>query len=234
MDLLLCCGDFQSTRNLSDLSCMACPDKYKSMCSFYKYYSGEAIAPVLTVFIGGNHEATNYLQELAYGGWVAPNIFYLGYAGVVEVNGVRIGGLSGIYKVTVQHVKYIYICSLQGRDYLLGHFEKPPYDDNSCRSAYHIRNLEIFRLKQLENHPPDIMLSHDWPGKVYNHGDVDRLLRFKKHFRDDVEQDRLGSPPTRDLMDTLKPSYWFSAHLHVKFAALVPYQVMSSLLSAWA
>ena len=79
---------------------MACPDKYKSMCSFYKYYSGEAIAPVLTVFIGGNHEATNYLQELAYGGWVAPNIFYLGYAGVVEVNGVRIGGLSGIYKVT--------------------------------------------------------------------------------------------------------------------------------------
>ena len=109
MDLLLCCGDFQSTRNLSDLSCMACPDKYKSMCSFYKYYSGEAIAPVLTVFIGGNHEATNYLQELAYGGWVAPNIFYLGYAGVVEVNGVRIGGLSGIYKVIVQQVKYWFL-----------------------------------------------------------------------------------------------------------------------------
>ena len=32
------------------------------MCSFYKYYSGEAIAPLLTVFIGGNHEASNYLQ----------------------------------------------------------------------------------------------------------------------------------------------------------------------------
>ena len=62
VDLLLCCGDFQSTRNLSDLKCMACPDKYKSMCSFYKYYSGEAIAPVLTIFIGGNHEASNYLQ----------------------------------------------------------------------------------------------------------------------------------------------------------------------------
>ena len=38
VDLLLCCGDFQSTRNLSDLACMACPDKYKEMCSFYKYY----------------------------------------------------------------------------------------------------------------------------------------------------------------------------------------------------
>ena len=108
----------------------------------------------------------------------------------------------------------------------MGHYERPPYDDNSCRSAYHIRNLEVFRLKQLENNPPDIMLSHDWPGKIYNHGDLERLLRFKKHFRDDVEQGRLGSPPTRDILDTLKPSYWFSAHLHVKFAALVTHQVM--------
>ena len=43
-----------------------------------RYYSGEKKAPVLTIFIGGNHEASNYLQELPYGGWVAPNIYYLG------------------------------------------------------------------------------------------------------------------------------------------------------------
>ena len=47
----------------------------------FQYYSGEKKAPVLTIFIGGNHEASNYLQELPYGGWVAPNIYYLGYAG---------------------------------------------------------------------------------------------------------------------------------------------------------
>ena len=35
----------------------------------------------MTIFVGGNHEASNYLQELPYGGWVAPNIYYLGYAG---------------------------------------------------------------------------------------------------------------------------------------------------------
>jgi hypothetical protein len=34
----------------------------QEMCSFYKYYAGEAIAPMLTIFIGGNHEASNYLQ----------------------------------------------------------------------------------------------------------------------------------------------------------------------------
>lgn len=100
----------------------------------FRYYSGEKKAPVLTIFIGGNHEASNYLQEFPYGGWVAPNIYYLGYAGVVRFGGLRIGGLSGIYK---------------GPDYLKGHYEKPPYTGESVRSVYHVRNLEVFRLKQV-------------------------------------------------------------------------------------
>ena len=64
--LLLCCGDFQSTRNLEDLKCMAVSDKYKKMCSFYKYYAAQPgkEAPILTIFIGGNHEASNYLQVM--------------------------------------------------------------------------------------------------------------------------------------------------------------------------
>lgn len=99
-----------------------------------RYYSGEMKAPILTIFIGGNHEASNYLQELPYGGWVAPNIYYLGYAGVVQVGDLRIGGLSGIYK---------------GSDYMKGHFEKSPYNGSTMRSVYHIRNLEVFRLKQV-------------------------------------------------------------------------------------
>jgi hypothetical protein len=38
----------------------------QDMCTFYKYYAGEAIAPMLTIFIGGNHEASNYLQVLSF------------------------------------------------------------------------------------------------------------------------------------------------------------------------
>ncbi|KAL6260610.1 hypothetical protein P5V15_008130 [Pogonomyrmex californicus] len=206
IDLLICCGDFQATRNLSDLECMAVPDKYKDMCTFYKYYSGEKEAPVLTIFIGGNHEASNYLQELPYGGWVAPNIYYLGYASVIQVAGIRIAGLSGIYKS--QH-------------WMQGHYEKPPYTDSTIRSVYHIRNLEVFRLKQLSG-KIDIFLSHDWPAGVTRYGDEDMLLRRKPFFKDDIESNTLGSPPCMELLERLYPSYWFSAHLHCKFAALIP------------
>lgn len=62
IELLLCCGDFQSVRNEADLNCMAVPDKHKSMQDFWQYYSGKKTAPFLTIFIGGNHEASNYLQ----------------------------------------------------------------------------------------------------------------------------------------------------------------------------
>jgi lariat debranching enzyme len=80
---------------------------------------GQATAPVLTVVIGGNHEASNHLWELYdlparscalsvwltwvsfhsyHGGWLAPNIYFLGHAGCVQVNGIRIAGASGIFK----------------------------------------------------------------------------------------------------------------------------------------
>ncbi|EDV96289.1 lariat debranching enzyme [Drosophila grimshawi] len=207
IDLLLCCGDFQSTRNLTDLQTMAVPRKYMDMCSFYKYYSGELVAPILTIFIGGNHEASNYLQELPYGGWVAPNIYYLGYAGVVTVNGIRIAGISGIYK---------------GHDFLRGHHEFPPYSDKTCRSVYHVRQLEVFRLRQLSG-KVDIFMSHDWPRGIQEYGNKAQLLRFKPHFKDDVESGQLGSRPLEELLKAVQPTYWFAAHLHCKFAALVPH-----------
>ncbi|KAM9802867.1 lariat debranching enzyme [Syngnathus typhle] len=204
VDLLLCCGDFQAVRNEGDLKCMAVPAKYRTMQTFYKYYSGEKKAPILTIFIGGNHEASNHLQELSYGGWVAPNIYYLGYAGVIRYKGIRIGGISGIFK---------------SHDYRRGHYEFPPYNPETLRSVYHVRNIEVFKLKQLRM-PVDIFLSHDWPRGIYHHGPLEELLRKKKFFRQEVESNSLGSPAAAELLEHLQPTYWFSAHLHVKFAAL--------------
>lgn len=208
IDLLLCCGDFQAVRNEADLRCMAVPPKYRHMQTFYRYYSGEKKAPVLTIFIGGNHEASNHLQELPYGGWVAPNIYYLGLAGVVKYRGVRIGGISGIFK---------------SHDYRKGHFECPPYNPSTIRSIYHVRNIEVYKLKQLKQ-PLDIFLSHDWPRSIYHYGNKKQLLKTKSFFRQEVENNTLGSPAASELLEHLKPAYWFSAHLHVKFAALMQHQ----------
>ncbi|BET03163.1 Lariat debranching enzyme [Nesidiocoris tenuis] len=208
IDLLICCGDFQATRNLEDLESMAVPPKYREMCTFYKYYTGEKIAPILTIFVGGNHEASNHLQELPYGGWVAPNIYYLGYSGVVNIGGIRIAGISGIFK---------------GHDHHRGRFEKVPYTKNTIRSVYHVRNLDVFRLKQMSS-PIDIAVSHDWPQGVYNYGDKANLVRMKPFFKDEVQDDKLGSPVNSELLYKLKPKYWFSAHLHVKFAAVIPHK----------
>lgn len=208
IDLLICCGDFQAVRDQYDLESMAVPPKYRQMGVFSQYYSGAKSAPVLTLFIGGNHEASKHLWELPFGGWVAPNIYYLGYAGVVQFGGLRIGGISGIYK---------------DHDYNKGHFEMPPFNESTKRSIYHTRSYEVFKLQTMKEHI-DVFMSHDWPKNVYNHGNVGELLRKKSFFREEVENKTLGSPACLELLECLKPSYWFSAHLHVKFAALVEHE----------
>ena len=205
IDLLLCCGDFQAVRNEVDLACMAVPPKYRKMCSFYKYYNGEKKAPILTIFIGGNHEASNHLWELPFGGWVAPNIYYLGYSGVVNFGGLRIAGLSGIYK---------------SHDYNKGHYETPPFDQGTLRSIYHVRSLDVFKLKLLTR-PVDIAMSHDWPKGVYYYGNLDELYRWKGFLRQEIESDTLGSYAAQEVLKSLQPDFWFSAHLHCRFPAQV-------------
>ena len=344
VDLLLCCGDFQAVRNETDLTCMEVLPKYRHMRTFYKYYSREKKAPVLTVFIGGNHEASNHLWELPYGGWVAPDIYYLGYAGVVNFGGVRIAGLSGIFesheyrkgsdekapdrkgsdekapdrkgsdekapdrkgrdekapdrkgrdekppdrkgsyekapdrkgpyekapdrkgpyekapdrkgryekppdeyhkgryeKAPDRKGPYEKAPDRKGRyekppdeyfkgpykkppdEYFKGHYEKPPYDKATLQSAYLIRSMDVFNLKLLSQ-PLDIFLSHDWPRGVYHYGNLEDLYRYKEFLRNQIEANTLGSPPAGELLETLQPAYWFAAHLHIKFPALVPHQ----------
>ncbi|KAL0016577.1 hypothetical protein SO802_003646 [Lithocarpus litseifolius] len=205
IDLLLCCGDFQAVRNEKDLESLNVPRKYRSMNSFWKYYSGEEVAPFPTIFIGGNHEASNYMWELYHGGWAAPNIYFLGFAGVVKFGNIRIGGLSGIYNQ---------------RHYHLGHYERPPYNEHTIRSVYHVREYDVHQLLQVEE-PIDIFLSHDWPVCITDYGNSEELIRRKPYFKKEIEERTLGSVAAAQLLEKLKPPYWFSAHLHCKFSALV-------------
>jgi lariat debranching enzyme len=219
VDLLLVCGDFQCVRNAADLQSLAVPHKYRQLKNFHEYVNGTKVAPVVTIFIGGNHEASNILQSVYYGGWVAPNIYYLGFGGVVWFGGVRIAGLSGIYNP---------------RHYRVGHYENPPYTDDALRSVYHVRETDVYRMAHVNvsAYPVDIFLSHDWPQGIQEYGDKARLLSRKSFLQEDMESGKLGSPPLMDLLRLLRPTLWFAAHLHVKFAAIVPHTSSSSQASS--
>ncbi|PIA54656.1 hypothetical protein AQUCO_00900906v1 [Aquilegia coerulea] len=208
IDLLICCGDFQAARNESDLDSLEVPPKYRKMNSFWKYYSGQQVAPVPTIFIGGNHEASNYLWELYYGGWAGPNIYFLGFAGVVKFGNIRIGGLSGIYNENY---------------YKFGHYERVPYDECTRKSVYYVREYDVHKLMQIEQ-PIDIFLSHDWPLNITDYGNWRESIQQKPNHRSlekNIQDRNLGSKPAEELLYKLQPPYWFSAHLHWQFAAAV-------------
>ncbi|KAJ2008638.1 lariat debranching enzyme [Coemansia sp. RSA 2322] len=184
---------------------MSCPNKYKQIGGFYRYYTGERTAPIPTVFVGGNHEASNHMRELYYGGWVAPNIYYMGSSGVVKFGGLRIGGITGIFK---------------DFDYAKGHYERPPFRGPERSSMHHVRSYEAFKMLQIRN-SLDIVVSHDWPQFIERYGNTAELLRQKPFFEDEVKQGNLGSPVNAMLLEHLRPAWWFSAHMHLRFQAEV-------------
>jgi lariat debranching enzyme len=237
LDLLLICGDFQSLRHQQDMEDMHCPEKYKVMGHFRDYYERKKLAPILTILIGGNHEAVNSLRESHFGGWLAPNIYFLGQAGSIFVRkggaSLRISGCSGIYNAS--DFKY---CT---------RLERYPLRGKDRITAYHTKQVDLFRLEllarinlmQIEQPEQygegyssfDIFMSHDWPkGKADSHSDMalygsmKELLTYKPFLQKEIESRSFGSAPLLRVLEVAKPNYWFSAHMHVKYAALYPHQ----------
>lgn len=203
-------------RNSYDLNAMSVPMKYRELGDFHEYYSGLRQAPYLTIFVGGNHEASNHLFELYYGGWVAHKIYYLGAANVIWCGPLRICGLSGIWK---------------GYNYRKPHYERLPYTQDDVKSIYHVRELDVRKLLQLRSQV-DIGISHDWPKGVEWMGDWKGLFARKSHFESDARNGSLGSFAAKAVMDRLKPQYWLSAHLHCKFSAVVDYSSDQSVVNS--
>lgn len=138
---------------------------------------------------------------------MARNIYYLGAANVIRFGDLRIAGLSGIWK---------------GYNYNKPHFERLPYDENEIKSLYHVREIDVRKLLLLRTQV-DIGISHDWPRGIEWQGDYKALFRKKDLFEADAKAGTLGSSAAKYVMDRLRPPYWFSAHLHCKFAAAVEY-----------
>ena len=190
---------------------MSVPTKFRDIGDFHEYYSGVRTAPYLTVFVGGNHEASNHLFELYYGGWVAPNIYYLGAANVVCYGPLRIAGLSGIWK---------------GYNYNKPHHERLPYNQDDIKSIYHVRELDVRKLLLIRKQV-DIGISHDWPRGVEWLGNWKALFTKKDLFEADARAGTLGSPAANYVLDRLRPPHWFAAHLHCKFSATIRHHVIA-------
>jgi len=205
IDLILVNGDFQCLRSEIDMEAMVCPPKYKVMGDFKKYWDGTKKAPYLTIFVGGNHEASNYLFELYYGGWVAENIYYLGKSGVIEVAGFRIAGTSGIYNE---------------KDYRKGYYETLPFNEKGKRSIYHVREYEALKLSLIEG-KIDIMMSHDWPSTAIKQGNYRSLSIYKPCYEEQIQKSQIGNSMTGYLINKLKPSIWLSGHMHVYYKVTV-------------
>ena len=84
----------------------------RCVCVFYLTVSSLVSFLVMSSVETGNHEASNLLQSLYYGGWVAPNIYFLGFAGDVLCCDLHICGwyLSPLpcYVLYHHHWPFIY------------------------------------------------------------------------------------------------------------------------------
>jgi lariat debranching enzyme len=142
-----------------------------------------------------------------FGGFASDKIFYMGAVGVCNISGLRIAGLSGIYK---------------DRDFDRPIFESPPYSEDTKRSAYHVRRHDIEKLLLLRD-PVDIVVSHDWPTGITDYGDTESMLRKKDRtgqLRRELSSGDFGNPYQMELLKKLKPRFWFSGHMHVKYPAI--------------
>eukprot|EP00127_Corallochytrium_limacisporum_P001460 Clim_evm13s57 gene=Clim_evmTU13s57 len=237
IDLLILTGDVQTCRDQYDLDSMAVPHKYKKLGGFVDYYNGTKTIPVPTICIGGNHEASAYFSELPYGGWLCPNLWYMGLSNVVSFAGLRIKGVSGIYKSHDWDRRPRVTAPMPpgSKDVAWNEGQKRGIYHQHVEDQLHTYAFLDEKGFSVASVPEelceiDVMVTHDWPTVATNRSpsellvsDTEHLIRRKSFFADEIRRAELGSPKHSEYITMGKETsrYWFSSHLHVKYTALM-------------
>ena len=89
--------------------------------------------------------------------------------------------------MTADSIKFCILCVLLIHFFFpwAGHYERPPYNEHTIRSVYHVREYDVHQLLQVEE-PIDIFLSHDWPVCITDYGNSEELIRRKPYFKKEV------------------------------------------------
>lgn len=188
-------GDFEGNRNVSDVSSTPGPAKYRSLGDFPDFIEGRARFqwPVLT--IGGNHEAFLWLDELPEGGELAPNCTYLGRAGCVEIEGLRVAYLSGIYSPKAFDTERPRVRSKRQQSWK--------------RSSYFDRR-DVENVLACEH--ADILVVHDWAAGAVPESEVEAHDRAHR-----APARSIGNRWAREIAERLCPRLVLAGHMHYGF-----------------
>ncbi|WP_224367354.1 metallophosphoesterase [Hyalangium versicolor] len=192
VDLVLAVGDVEAFRRPDDHRRKAA--KRAMPAEFAEYADGQRRMKRPLYFIGGNNEDFEALHDSPGGCELAPNVHYLGRAGMRQVNGLRIAYLSGIHAPRF--------------------FEQPlkrPTSLDTAKQAGYFRAPEVETLLGLRD--VDILLAHEWPRGIVQRARDEGLSTGRP-----LPSYWIGNPITRRLVDTLRPRWVLCGHSHKGFA----------------
>jgi predicted phosphodiesterase len=189
---------------VGDVETFSTPDDHRRKATkrnmpaeFSAYASGERTMRRPFVFAGGNNESFEDLEAMPDGGVLAPNVSYLGRAGVKDLWGLQVAYLSGIYAPT--------------------RYSRPrlPVDrPENARQAGYFRAPEVDAVKAVAK--ADMLVMHEWPRGIADRGSA--VAKVGARGIRPTHWPQVGNPHASALVTHLRPPWVLCGHLHVPHA----------------
>jgi lariat debranching enzyme len=193
VDLALAVGDVEAFRHADDHRRKAA--KRAMPAEFAEYADGLRRVKRPLYFIGGNNEDFEALHDMQAGGDLAPDVHYLGRAGLRELSGLRVAYLSGIHAP-----RFI--------DQPL----KRPASLDTAKQAGYFRTPEVEQVAAYSD--VDLLLVHEWPRGLVQKARDERPQDPARP----LPSPWIGNPVTRRLVEAVQPRWVLCGHSHKPFA----------------